>query len=675
MDIEFSTIKNNPYFCELNEDELSLIQQQTVILTLSTNTVLFHEGDPADAFYIVKNGAIQIYTVNTNKAPIILSRVAPEGFFGEQVFSVSPSPRRQASAKAQMDTVLYKIPRAAILELRQGDQRFQAFLQKQTQAQILEKLNKIAASIEQSSINLIPPNQNIISFPKRSIIFSSDLGSKNIYILVSGEVELRSMDSEKKVTQLITIYPGHFFEAGQGYTAIAKQDTSVVALDENPHADLSTNMTFLNQLRTHAKSKIIFNTKAKISQFRSEYMEMPTTTTIIALREKKEIICQQIMGAEFFLVSVNYLQVTRKITYHKDENYSRELHLAGNQLIGLLDQGGWEDSYKFLDFIIEEKQLNENQLQIFSETGNIADVAVDAMNEKIICQCLQISLSEIKKLITTRQADFDLISQQTGASTICGSCRPAIQELLGNTVWVPHSIAKVIEYTPHIRAFQFKALNQTLSRPKPGQYLTMKAKIDNIWVQRNYTLTSTPDQSELEIIVKKEPQGLLSAWLFNQTTADLIVYLAGPYGNFTLETTENKPVVCIVGGIGVTPAIAFARYLAKINSQQYIHVDYTTTTKEQAIAVEEFLKITKAHHTISFHHRITNSSGHITEQELQNLFSAKKDCRFFLCAPRKFEQFAIEFYKKMGLDPDKLHVEEFIHSGAPGNITQTISFE
>ena len=689
MNIDASILKNNPYFSELKTADFNLIVQQTAVLHVSINDVVFHEGDLADAFYIVKEGAIQIYTVNTNREPIILSRVIAEGFFGEQAFSTTSSPRRLASAKAQMDTVLYKIPRAAILAIRHIDQRFQTLLEKQARDQMLEKLTKLATSVLESSFDIKTLTQHILHFSKRSIIFSSHVTEKKFCLLISGEVELRTMDSEKRATEILVISPGQSFKIDHDFLvenkncfiiAIAKLDCTVIMLEDKEQDSFINHVPLLNpllnQLHVDTKKKFIFNRKAKIFQFRGEYLEMPTTTTVIALSDKKEILCQQVIGVDFFIVVANYLQITRKINYVKDENCSRELYLSNHQLIGMLEQGSWNNSYQFLNFIVEEKQLSECQLKKFSDSGELFDIANDSVDGQIICQCMQVTLNEIKKLIINDKADFNVIRQQTGASTICGGCRPSILELLGDTVWMPYSIAKVVGYTPNIKAFRLKAIHHNLMQPKPGQYVIMKVKIGNTWIQRNYTLTSTPEQMELEIIVKKESKGLLSSWIFNQTASDLIVYLAGPYGDFTLETTENNPIVCVVGGIGVTPALAFVRYLVKTNSQQLCHIDYTTTTEENAIAIQEFLAVVKTHNNITFHHRTTSGGSHyITENEIRQLFSAKTNCHVFLCGPSNFEKLAIRVYKEMELDLARLHVEEFIHSGAPGNAIEAISFD
>ena len=49
----------------------------------------------------------------------------------------------------------------------------------------------------------------------------------------------------------------------------------------------------------------------------------------------------------------------------------------------------------------------------------------------MICQCNQISLGEISKLISSKSQTVESIGRATGAGTVCGSCQPLLQNLLG----------------------------------------------------------------------------------------------------------------------------------------------------------------------------------------------------------------------------------------------------
>jgi CRP-like cAMP-binding protein len=70
---------------------------------LSAGTVVFTEGDPGDAMYVVVQGIVQIYR-DTTSGRLALAKIHPGEFFGEMAL-IGNTPRT-ATAVALSDTVL-----------------------------------------------------------------------------------------------------------------------------------------------------------------------------------------------------------------------------------------------------------------------------------------------------------------------------------------------------------------------------------------------------------------------------------------------------------------------------------------------------------------------------------------------------------------------------------------
>ena len=96
-----------------------------------------------------------------------------------------------------------------------------------------------------------------------------------------------------------------------------------------------------------------------------------------------------------------------------------------------------------------------------------------------------------------------------------------------------------------------------------------------------------------EIVVKQEPNAYLSSWLGAHNTEQPLIRVSQPEGNFVLDNSTDRPVVYFAGGIGVTPAIAFARSLAAKKYLGRLHVDYSAYTEKDFIFVDELLAIAK----------------------------------------------------------------------------------
>lgn len=681
MDLNHDLIRSNSYFKSLDDATYLKLVQQVSVVNLAKGEVLFREGDFADAFYIVKEGAVRISTISAQGQTVFLARLSDNDFFGEQAFSPSSSPRRQATATAQLDAVLYRFPREALLNLQKDYQQLQGMLHKKNLTYLRKKFRKLAESVQDFSYDIKKIMETKLSFPKRSIIYFQKDPAIKAYILVNGEVELRSYDDNKQLKQMVTIVPGQLFgiesfaETDQPVLydaiAVAKQDSEVIEIDAVQYK-IGKDHPILNQLCANFKHQFVVKNKGKVLQFRGEYLEMPVTTSIISLNDGREIVCQQVIGADIFFAELTKTPPTRTVEHKKHEHYHREIMLAGNKIVGLVDYGIWEDSQDLLDSIVNSVELTETQLNEFIETGHI-DIQMEVGREEHVCKCMRVSYQVINQLIVSAKADFNEISQKTGAGTICGGCKPIILEMLGTNVWTPCVIAKIIDRSPEVKSFQLRPTTGNVVPFKPGQYLVVKAKINNAWVQRNYTLTSRGDNPYFEITVKKEPKGIFSPWLFERRDSHSIIYIAGPYGQFTLQEPVVTPIACFMGGIGITPAIAFLRHLSQIKVNQRIYVDYSVQNAGQIILREELEKIAEKNTDILLNHRITNIHGLITEDEVQKIISSIAGCHVYMCGPKGLEKLVIDSFNKMDLPPERLHVEQFIHAGAPDNVPQMIN--
>ncbi|MDB6064264.1 MAG: Cyclic nucleotide-binding protein [Pedosphaera sp.] len=104
-----------PLFKQLKPHELKALQQAAQEKAFSTNQEVFKEGDTGDGVYVVKEGEVQISGLVGENVRHVFSRVKPGEIFGEM--AVLENKPRSASAVAAGETVVYFIPRDAMLEL------------------------------------------------------------------------------------------------------------------------------------------------------------------------------------------------------------------------------------------------------------------------------------------------------------------------------------------------------------------------------------------------------------------------------------------------------------------------------------------------------------------------------------------------------------------------------
>lgn len=105
------------FFGSLSDQEKGMLSLYCQERFVRTGEVLFHEGDDAMAFYIVKSGKLKVYK-DRSEGEILVGYAGADEAVGEMaLFDASASKKRMASVKAIDDTILLVIMDYAILEL------------------------------------------------------------------------------------------------------------------------------------------------------------------------------------------------------------------------------------------------------------------------------------------------------------------------------------------------------------------------------------------------------------------------------------------------------------------------------------------------------------------------------------------------------------------------------
>ncbi|MHB1390403.1 MAG: Crp/Fnr family transcriptional regulator [Thermoleophilia bacterium] len=106
-------LKRSPVFQGMSDAELDEIVPLVVERRLRKDTVIFHEHDPAAAFYLIKTGLVKIYKVAADGREQVLAMLGDGQIFGDvPTFDGGPYP---ATAATMDDSELYLIRRDDLL--------------------------------------------------------------------------------------------------------------------------------------------------------------------------------------------------------------------------------------------------------------------------------------------------------------------------------------------------------------------------------------------------------------------------------------------------------------------------------------------------------------------------------------------------------------------------------
>ena len=135
-------------------------------------------------------------------------------------------------------------------------------------------------------------------------------------------------------------------------------------------------------------------------------------------------------------------EVTRRakqslLTYqNKKTGDYRKIIVHQGRIIGACAVGDWPENRRVQEAFLSQSRLSFWQAWYIKLTGKMwmpeGDKNIAAWPEAaIICQCNQISRGEISEAIAANCQSVESIGKATGAGTVCGSCQPLLQNMLG----------------------------------------------------------------------------------------------------------------------------------------------------------------------------------------------------------------------------------------------------
>ncbi|MEQ1897704.1 MAG: iron-sulfur cluster-binding domain-containing protein [Vicinamibacterales bacterium] len=150
----------------------------------------------------------------------------------------------------------------------------------------------------------------------------------------------------------------------------------------------------------------------------------------------------------------------------------------------------------------------------------------------------------------------------------------------------------VFDETPDIRTFR-------MARPegfefKAGQFLTVRVRADGKEHVRCYSISSPPGaRGHLEITVKRI--GLVSSALHSMVRPGAMMSVRAPAGGFLYPAAEDRPVVLIAGGVGITPLMSMLRHALDEEPTRPLTLLYSVRTVQDIAFHDEIMFLSRRH--------------------------------------------------------------------------------
>ncbi|HEV2791086.1 MAG TPA: ferredoxin reductase, partial [Solirubrobacterales bacterium] len=141
-----------------------------------------------------------------------------------------------------------------------------------------------------------------------------------------------------------------------------------------------------------------------------------------------------------------------------------------------------------------------------------------------------------------------------------------------------------------------------------GQFVNVAVEVDGVRHQRCYSPACGEGQ-ELEITVKRHPEGLVSNFLADRARPGMVLGLSQAEGDFRLPQPRPESVLLIGGGSGITPLMAILRTLLAEGYECPVALLHYAPDPARAIYREELERLAADHPNFTLVRSYTRAPG------------------------------------------------------------------
>jgi ferredoxin-NADP reductase/MOSC domain-containing protein YiiM len=212
---------------------------------------------------------------------------------------------------------------------------------------------------------------------------------------------------------------------------------------------------------------------------------------------------------------------------------------------------------------------------------------------------------------------------------------------------------------------------QPLPAALPGQYVVLRLRPtpDGPPLFRSYSLSGPASREQYRISVKLEPNGLAGTYVQTHVRLGDQLAVSAPRGSFVLQSNE-RPVVLLSAGIGVTPVLAMLQALAADHSTRSVlwlhaardgeHHPFAAEVRRLMLALPNGRRCV-CYSRPGAHDRMAedfDASGHLSRAVFDQI-GIPREADVYLCGPVPFMAAMKETIAALVVSPQRIHVELF----------------
>lgn len=224
-------------------------------------------------------------------------------------------------------------------------------------------------------------------------------------------------------------------------------------------------------------------------------------------------------------------------------------------------------------------------------------------------------------------------------------------------------VIAVFDETPTIKTIR-------VARPdgfefEAGQFITVRMRVDGKDYARCYSISSAPHvRGYLEISVRR--QGVVSNALHATVRSGAQLSVKAPAGAFRYPAGDDRPIVLLAGGIGITPLMSMLRHAVAVEPTRPVTLIYSARTPQDFAFKDELSTAANRHPQLSVYLAVSSGSTHpsvysgrIDESLLRTTVPNLVHSIAFVCGPREMIEGLKTLLAALGVPSGQIRHEVF----------------
>lgn len=230
-----------------------------------------------------------------------------------------------------------------------------------------------------------------------------------------------------------------------------------------------------------------------------------------------------------------------------------------------------------------------------------------------------------------------------------------------------NNCVKVVFNVPHVLKEKFKFTQ--------GQYITLKATINNKEERRSYSICSAANSNELSVAIKQVEDGVFSTWANTILKPGDIIEAMPPNGKFytSLQPNNQKKYVAFAAGSGITPIFSIIKTTLSTEEKSKFTLVYSNKNIANIIFKEDIEALkNKYPNRFQVIHILSQQRvdaplnfGRINNEKLEQLSKLidwQTTNEFFICGPEEMIFCVKDFLIEKQVNKQNIHFELFTSS-------------